>query len=350
MTKFQKLASLSDFIINPKKDIEIFGMFGPGNLGDEAMLVAALDNLPKNRCLPWQSYAHRPMLKELVRKRRRQHLLVAGGTLIHGGKTGWLDYVEMRSQQGARVSFFGTGIAFTESEIATRSKSYRRWSEVLKRSEEVHLRGQRSVELCRQMGCTADVFGDFAFLLHQPEVPITNHSARCETIGLNFGDCLGDQDQFEDACVALVKHLSPRHKLAFSVVVRSDMEATQRIINRANIPEHSYTVTQHYFDPKAFINEIRDYRAFIGLKLHAAGLAMVAGVPALMIAYKPKSYDFMAPLTKQDHMLLNLPLEIKDLLARTERLIEAPHDFTVVDKIAGIAGNQREILRRVFEE
>ncbi|MCE8471781.1 hypothetical protein LZ189_22505, partial [Rhodovulum sulfidophilum] len=91
MGKIAKAAELLDFLVNPFRDIELFGMFGPGNLGDEAMLVAALDSLPRRRCTPWQSYPNRPALNRLIRNRRRRHLLVGGGTLIHGGRTGWLD-------------------------------------------------------------------------------------------------------------------------------------------------------------------------------------------------------------------------------------------------------------------
>lgn len=112
-----KVHGLLDFLLNPRKDIEIFGMFGPGNLGDEAMLVAALATLPAYRCISWKSYPRYPLLNTLVRKRARKHLLVAGGTLIHGGDTAWLDYVEMRAMQGSEVSFLGTGIAFNDHEV-----------------------------------------------------------------------------------------------------------------------------------------------------------------------------------------------------------------------------------------
>lgn len=41
LSKRNKILSLLDFLANPARDIEIFGMFGPGNLGDEAMRVPA---------------------------------------------------------------------------------------------------------------------------------------------------------------------------------------------------------------------------------------------------------------------------------------------------------------------
>lgn len=348
MGKIEKAAELLDFLVNPSRDIELFGMFGPGNLGDEAMLVAALDSLPPRRCTPWQSYPNRPALNRLIRNRRRRHLLVGGGTLIHGGRTGWLDYVEMRSRQGARVSFFGTGMAFTDEQIAGESEAFRRWRAVLDRSQEVHLRGPQSVELCRRMGVQADIFGDFAFLLHRPDIPVRDHGARSDAIGLNVGNCLGDQAAYEEACVALVRHLHSSHRLVFYVVVDTDMAATRRVIERAALPEDGFSIERHYFDPYGFMRSIRNLRAFIGLKLHAAGLAMIAGVPALMVAYQPKSRDFMAPLGKAEQLLIDLPVEAGEFLSRAADLLDRPEDFLVEDRIAAIAADQRKKLEAVY--
>lgn len=348
MDKFRKTLDLIDFIGNPFRDIEIFGMFGPGNLGDEAMLVAALNSLPTKRCVPWRSHPNHPILNALVQKRIRKHLLVGGGTLIHGGNTGWLDYVEMRSRQGVKVSFFGTGIAFTEDQMVNSFEPYRRWGKVLANSDEIHLRGPHSVEICQRFTSDASTFGDFAFLLHRQDFSVKCHGNRAETIGINIGNCLGCQELFENAFVSIIRRLSADHFLAFHVVVSSDMEATQRVINRAGLLDKSYRIEQHYFDPNYFMYSIRNYRAFIGLKLHAAGLAMVAGVPALMFAYLPKAFDFLAPLGLQDHMLELLPINIDSINSKIEQLLSRPDHFVVEDKIQIIAASQRRELERVY--
>ncbi|MBL3568885.1 hypothetical protein BV509_21350 [Rhodovulum sulfidophilum] len=348
MGKIRKALELMNFLGNPMKDIEIFGMFGPGNLGDEAMLVAALDTLPPSRCTPWQSYPNRPVLNRLLRNRRHKHLLVGGGTLIHGGRTGWLDYIEMRSREGAQVSFFGTGMAFTDEQISGESEAFQRWRAVLERSQEVHLRGPQSVDLCRRMGVQADVFGDFAFLLHRPDIPIRDHYARDDTIGLNVGKCLGDQEAYEDACIALAQRLSSRHRLVFYVVVDTDMDVTRRVIDRAALSEKRFSVEKHYFDPYKFMLSIRKHQAFIGLKLHAAGLAMVSGVPAVMIAYQSKSLDFMAPLGGGGEALVHLPIDIDEFFGKIEGALEGGEEFVFEDVISHIAQGQRKTLERVY--
>ncbi len=323
-------------------------MFGPGNLGDEAMLVAAFENLPERRIIPWPSYAAGRAMNRLIEMRRRPHLLVGGGTLVHGGSTGWLDYVEMRWKQGAKVSFFGTGISFTPEEISSRTEPYRRWCNILNQSAHVHLRGPKSVAVAREMGVEAEVFGDFAFMLHDPRISVIDQSKRENSIGLNFGHCLADQNDFENKSVELVAKLSKIFKLAFYTVVDTDDAVTRRIIEQSGLSSYQYTIEDHFYDPHAFMASARLHRAFIGLKLHAAGLAMVAGVPTVMIAYKDKSFDFMAPIETAYPGLVTLPLDANDLHSRIDDLLANPQKYVVSDAIGELANHQRTLLRRIY--
>lgn len=350
----KKLVRLADFLANPLRDTEIFGMFGhPGNLGDEAMLVAAKQVLGR-RALPWQSYRV-PLLNALVKRKRHGNLLVAGGTLIHGGKTGWLDYVEHRSNQGARVVFFGTGMAFTEDQIRQPSDSFRRWARILQKSGHVHLRGPRSVALAGQMGTKADIFGDFALLLYDPAIPVADPDTRQDVIGLNLGLCLGDQAGFEDSAATLVRSLKGRHRLIFHAVVEDDVPVTLRVAEAAGLSPADLDLRRHFRDPIAFMQDVRTYRAFFGLKLHAAGLAMVAGVPNLMVAYRPKAYDFMegidaAPDFRGRDLLIDLPMDPDLVIDRVKALLARPDDFILTDQIAALAARQRAQLTAAFAD
>lgn len=348
MKKIRKVLRLGSFLCDPRRDIELFGMFGPGNLGDEAMLVAAQASLPQKRLIPWQSYGHYPLLEGLVHRRQRKHLLVGGGTLIHGGHEEWLDYIEMRSRQGVKVSFLGTGMAFTEEQISDRSMSFERWRAILMKSEEIHLRGPYSAKLCAEMCGRGAIFGDFAFLLHRNDLNIVERSEKTEKIGINLGNCLGDQHRFEKSAVNLVKYLSINYQLVFHAVVESDLEAICRVIAGAGLSANAYHIEKHYFNPYAFMDAVRSYRAFIGLKLHAAGLAMIAGVPSLMIAYLPKCFDFMALLPDADTMLLNLPLDDDEVRLRVDQMLDSPSRFTREKQISEISATQRATLHRIY--
>lgn len=348
MNKFGKMAHLIDRIFNPLLDIEVFGMYGPGNLGDEAMLTAAQMHLPAQRCASYQTYLARPALGSVLRQRPLRHLLVAGGTLIHGGKTGWLDYVEMRSQQGVHVSFLGTGLAFLSEQIEQRSDAFKRWSDVLQNSNDIYLRGPQSAELARTMCGRGEVFGDFAFLLHRDDLVPKCHDCRTAEVGVNIGNCLGDQENFEKTIGFIIKNLSENFIIVFHAVYSADIPVIEKVVKRVGLPGNRYRIESDFFDASQFIEKIKDYRAFIGLKMHAAGLAMICGVPTIMISYLPKCQDFVAPLLNGANVLLELPLDRELAMEKVERLLSDPEEFTFADEIGRIAVRQRKIIKTIF--
>lgn len=344
----KKISGLADYFLNDKADLEVFGMFGAGNLGDEAMLVAARAELGANRVMPWRSPPRFAPMAALIRARTRPHLVVGGGTLIHGGDTGWLDHVEMCSRQGMVISFLGTGMSFLPAEIEGRSASYRRWSELMRSAAHIHLRGPYSVDLSRRMGGDPHEFGDMAFLLHDNALLSQDHGSRDEIIGINVGRCLADQDRFERDCAMLVRLLSRRFRLAFHIVVDTDVNATERIIAGAGLVENSYMISHDYFDPYSFMEKVRKYHAFIGLKMHAAGLAMIAGVPALFMAYKTKIFDFLAPLGDTRHLVIDIPLDVERVINEIDELGKDPARYVFAEQVGHIKTAQRVTIGKIF--
>lgn len=345
MSKIQKLVDAGRHMFS-RADIEMFGMFGPGNLGDEAMLVAARRVLGDDRIMPWMAFPSRPWLDQAVNTKTRAHLLVGGGTLIHGGDTFWLDHVEKRVAQGMQLSAFGTGIAFMDHQIAERTGPYTRWSRLLQGARHVWLRGPMSVDVAAGMGVTAQVFGDFAFLLHGADLPpaTTERSG----FGINVGHCLDGQPDFEARMARAVKLLAAEGPLTFYLVVADDLAATRRIIEAADLPAGSYAIESHFFDPLAYMDAVRRHRAMIALKMHAAGLAMVVGMPTVMIAYKPKCHDFMAPLSDGDQALTGLDFVPEELVAQALALEGGETPSRIERSIAALAQTQRQVLSQAF--
>jgi hypothetical protein len=72
-------------------------MYDADNLGDEAMRDAGLAILPQGRVIPYVNRSKVRAVDWAIRARRRRHLVIGGGTLIHGasggGSSNWLDYV-----------------------------------------------------------------------------------------------------------------------------------------------------------------------------------------------------------------------------------------------------------------
>lgn len=345
--QIDRVSKILTFLLDPRKTIEVFGMFGAQNLGDEAMWVAASQFLGTHSVVPSRPNSNFGILRPLLRRRSRPHLLVGGGTLIHGGDPGWLDYVENRFTRGSAVSFFGTGIAFAKDQVAQPSPEFKRWARIISRATAAYVRGPYSSEYCRKMGAEAEVFGDFAFMLHDPTIPLADHSRRSQEIGLNFGECLGDQERFEEECAKALPSLR-NYTLKFHAVHPGDIVVTQRILQRAGIDPACVKILTEFENPKDFMQSVRSYTAFIGLKMHAAGLAMIAGVPTLMMEYMPKCRDFMAGLTPSEHMLIPLPLTHGVLLNRLLDLLDNPRNFTFQEEIAHLSRKQRKVLKEHY--
>lgn len=339
--RFANLRHSLAYLFNTRADIEFFGMFGPGNLGDEAMFHAARRLMPADRLMASKRRSRHRWLDALIRGRSRRHLIVGGGTLIHGGDTGWLDHVELRVKQGAELAFLGTGIAFSEAQISGRSPEYTRWSALLAGSRHVYLRGPMSAARARDMGADARVFGDLAFSLFDRDIVASAAGTR-HAVGVNVGQCLGDQAAFEASAARFVGAIRRMGlDVVFYAVVPTDLPVTRRVMAAAGLDAATTPVECHYFDPQPFMRSVRTLRAFVGLKLHAAGIAMIAGVPSLMISYLGKCQDFVAPIGAEP-ALVSLPIDDDVLAAKFDALLRAPADFGFVERIAAVARAQRQ--------
>ncbi len=345
--KFLRFKELTNFICDRNSDIEVFGMYGQSNLGDEAMKVAALKFLPAGRAMATVGNSRVSLLDELIQRKNRKTLLVAGGTLIHGGDTAWLDYVEHRANQDSRLVFLGTGISFLESQISQKSDAYMRWSALLSSADVVSLRGPLSCATADKMGADASQFGDFAFLHFDREIVFGNHNLRSDRIGLNIGECLGNQAQHEQLWACVLKKYSKLFYIEFFIVTPSDILSTLRVIKMVGLDKNQYTIHYCYDNPKKYMKQVSKLKFFIGLKLHAAGLAMVAGTPTLMFKYKEKASDFVEPIF-MTHSLIELTISADELSSRFDDLLQNPDKYTNTKAIEGVFVDQKKIIDKLF--
>lgn len=337
---YSNLAAIQ-FLFGSRSDIEVFGMFGPGNLGDEAMRITALRNFPRGRAVAWPGRVMQP-LQKLQKMKTRRHLIVGGGTLVHGGTTDWLDYVESRVHNGSKLWFFGTGFAFLPEQMSENYQPFARWSALLKKAEGIGLRGPISTRIAQQMGARADIFGDLAISLYPPCQGARRKVDK--TIGLNFGHCLADQELFEENSAELLRRLLTRYKPTFYAVVKRDIEPTLRIATKAGMKPCEISLERHYWDPDHFMKKVSRHEAFLGLKLHAAGLSLLAGVPTVMINYLPKCEDFAAPISATN-VLANLPIDVDAVEMQVEAAINFGEKWVDKEAISKISEAQKAKMR-----
>ena len=353
--KISRIRVLANYLMNPRRKIELFGMYDADNLGDEAMKIAGMASLPPDETVAVIG-AGNGLLKAAIRARRFQDVVVGGGTLIHGGRAdggnGWLDHVELRRSQGARVTFLGTGISFLENQIVERSASVAGWTDVMHEAAFVGLRGPLSQATAARLGVSASIFGDAAFLLYdaalaENRVVATGRSERI--VGINIGEVLkGDaQRDFEASFAKLLVHLSPTFKLRLFVVNPEDHEACLRVVKRSGIPDERFEIVRNYRDANLFMRQAAECVGFIGIRLHASGLAMVAGVPSLLVAYLEKCRDFALP-ADLEQVLVDLPLDGEALLRAADDMLSKPENYRNVPGVAALSKAQHARIASLF--
>lgn len=353
--KINRLKKLANYLLNPGRTIELFGMYDADNLGDEAMKIAGLVSLPRNKTVPVVGSGN-SLLKAAIRRRRFRDIVVGGGTLIHGGRAdgrnSWLEHVELRHRQGARVSFLGTGISFLEEQITAPSDSVVRWSEIMKRAAHVGLRGPLSQATAARLGVSASIFGDAAFLLYDAALAENwqaGHARGQQFFGINVGEVLKGEAQarFESSFAELLVHLSGRFRLRLFVVNPEDYEACLRVAQQSGLSQDRYEIVCNYRDAQLFMRQAAECVGFIGIRLHASGLAMAAGIPALLVAYLPKCRDFVLPI-ELEHALLELPLNTEGLLAAADDLLARPAHYRNAKAVAAVSKAQYDTIKRLF--
>lgn len=323
-----------------RRRVETFGMFGCENLGDEAMLTAAKAVFAPVRVVGTVRRTKHSLLNAILDSQTPEVLVIGGGTLIHGGENGhngWLDFVEAQMEKGAAIATIGTGVSLTETQIKERSPIVDRWVRVLERARMIGVRGPLSEDILLRLGINSTIVGDLAFSLletRQREI----HSG---AIGINVGECLGDQAAFEQEMIRLVKMLGRNHRLNFYVVTPLDVESTRRVIETSGIS--NFKIWTIFESAAAFIATVRSNRMFIGVKLHASGLALCAGVPSLLFEYKPKCRDFMAAIGNEQ-ALLKLPVHSEENDAKIAKLMDVDDGppENVTENIRKCAALQRQ--------
>lgn len=349
MPSENKLTKIARYLFDPRKDIELFGMYGAANLGDEAMEDAGLAVLPRDRTVSTLSDVRVAAINRARWSRRRKHFVLGGGTLVHGGSVesgnGWLDFAEHRQKQGSEIALFGTGISFTADQVANRSESFSRWQHVLQRAAKVAVRGPLSQAFAAEMDVVAECFGDAAFALFDPTRILVKRNAK--RLAVNFGECLGDQRHYEAINARLLASLpADLHIVAF-VVIPSDRAATDRILAGSGLAADRITVVEEFWDPDAYMRAVAGCHAFVGLKLHAAGLALIAGVPSLLFQYKEKCLDFYTTLELEEGML-DLTMSEGALGQKVEALLGRPERFVNIAKVAEFKSHQNRVVSEYF--
>ena len=93
-------------------------------------------------------------------------------------------------------------------------------------------------------------------------------------------------------------------KVKWFVVWTKDHDITQRAAKASGTDEHIHEIC---IDHIKYMDLVSDLTVFVGMKLHAVALATCAGVPSIMLEYRPKCRDYMKSI-RQDNLCERIDL------------------------------------------
>lgn len=297
------------------------------NLGDSAMLGIFERELAPVRLFPSMKYrrVERRAWKAACR-RSFSACILGGGTLLFWRH--FYDYLSEALDAGVPCYVLGTGVnspEFWRKHSPAFLFSPERSVEALRACRFVGVRGPLSQRILREAGLEgAEVVGDPCLLLarREPAGITSGPPALGVNWGTGRGSVWGGDERKPAAELARAARILVEKgwRLRIYCVWPDDRRAVEEFT--AMLPDDSFSRADYYLRAEAFMDDVARCSAFVGLKLHATALALGAGVPSVMLGYRPKCLDFMDSVGLGEHIVRLDQLRAGDLAARVRALRE----------------------------
>jgi len=281
------------------------GWVGHRNLGDEALFDACRVLFKGISLCPVRGDQNE--IAFLRAARAFTSAMLAGGTIINRNESTLLRAQRMR-ELASHCFVFGAGVAgraFWRGRELDRGTPWRDnslgWQRVLESCDYVGIRGPLSQRSLIESGIrNVEVVGDPVLVFAGRT---KNMVYRGRTLGLNLGTSGGQMWDGEEQVFEKMGKLASFAKCAgwkvtWFVVWPKDYALTRRVAKESGTDENIRPV---YTDYARYLALVSDVSVYVGVKLHAVALATCAGVPAIMLEYRPKCRDYMESI-QQGHL------------------------------------------------
>lgn len=164
------------------------------------------------------------------------------------------------------------------------------------------IRGPLSEAALQTLGaCSSNVrvIGDPGLLLAPPAQAEPPNKEK--TIGLNWGTTYNrlfgqNEALVEDTLARAAKMwIANGYRIYLYTVWPNDRPACERLYRKINCPER-VTFDRAPYNEQQLLHLLRPFTATVNFKLHANVLSLAAGVPAVMLGYRFKVFDFAASI------------------------------------------------------
>jgi hypothetical protein len=326
------------------------GWLGHGNLGDEAIFEAVSRELAPLHLRHFAGVKKERVLAGLFGLRKLYRFgILGGGTLILGGYAG---HLEPLLDSGLQCHAYGTGVLDPdEVRLSGGSCDISRWVRVLKQMGTIHVRGPRSKRTLTQLGIKdVEVSGDPA-LLHALKTlpPCPGQSV----LGVSFflpRHHYGRSTEFlfeaiRDACSWALKQ---GWMLRLFPVSSEDLADSIRLSTELKLPPG--IVHPFYANAAGFIQEAAACRLFLGVRLHSVILAHCAYVPAVMIGYEAKCFDYMSSIGMEEWTLRSDQCESRSLILLLQAAEARQNEMraALFARVASLNCNLRAVAKNIL--
>lgn len=340
-------------ISNPfrSKTIGYFGEHTRKNLGDIAVykileqhkIWGKLHNLVDFNRIDWKSF------QKAVRK--SAFILIGGGTQISVLNKSFFDFL---AHSGKPIWTFGTGVGscgFYERKSVDLSPIV----PFLERIEHLTVRGPWSIAELKRYGINnAQVVGDPALGYAQSTYTSVSSTTRRVCVNLtlptHWDEIQVYTDLFHKFSLFLHELATKRWTIDFVALEPGDTQTINKFLADYNIPCNQLFCI--YEDPIEYLRTVASADFVLGVRLHSAVLAACAGVPFLLVNYRPKCYDFASSIQRTDSLIDPQNISFQELVMKKEWILERGNSLRqqILDSVNSYKSIQLKFLDHVSHQ
>ncbi len=319
------------------------GWVGHDNLGDEALVEAVSRYFE-----PIRLVADVPAPLRRLDDRIPIRLAVLGGGTLLGARQYWRRFEGLRKRSEVAVAF-GAGVedpAFPN----TRSVGARE-AALLSNCDYVGVRGPRSETLLAALGVEVEVLGDPIFCFVQADSFWTpTGRVLGVNIGATHGQMWGGSQRYLELMADLVSGaVAQGWSVEYFTVWPDDLGPTRHVM--AESGTETAHVHEVYESAASFLEVVRGCQVFVGTRMHAVALSLCAGVPSVMLEYRPKCRDLMDSIDLGDLCLRLDRTDAESTLDLVTGLADDParERTTGMDRMRTFRGLQEARARSILD-
>jgi polysaccharide pyruvyl transferase CsaB len=337
MKVFLALARMLRPLLTPRY-VVLHGYYGTGNIGDEAILEASLDEIQSITTLEpfvfaWQPdvvqarFGFRsldprsaPAWKVLSILSRSGVLALGGGGLLkdYGPDSSslerWLRWLDVASRLGVPTMTWAVGV-----EKIVHPESKQRLVDVLMRTECVSVRDGRSAARLAELGVKREIVisADPAVLLARragrkvESLGSDPHVIVCLRQWYTTDNRVEDPEAFDRVLDTIARACDELHRRFGARITFLPFRATRGDDDRevgASVGSRmenagAWSAAPYPESPRSAVELIASADVVIAMRLHATILATSMGIPAIALAYMPKVADYMDEIGQSGNCL-----------------------------------------------